>query len=619
MWLVVMPRAVWPSLGTMRFSILRRAVVDGAKVRVSSDEVVAPSAVRYAWGNDPKANMVNGQGMLASPFRTDEFVFVAATVPGIPEGTTSFEGAEAGGFEDLVTAGGRWIAEKGHAEVNAKFAHRGRQCLHIRGGDERRVEFVPTRSEQAWGQLSFQAERWTMRKPFSFRVEARVAGAWSEIYDGDREIRVGARFLSAVAIPVPVGAERFRLTCSAPEGGGILIDDVRLAPAKKMEVKVEQSWPVVPVLIGKADNPALKIRFDADGSLEAKTVTAIQLSPAGTDRLEDIKSVRVSVGGKAFGEPSAPRVAMNFSGEYELRDGVNDFLVMIELAEGASLDRRVKVVAAEVKLDAVVREPGVPEGDGRLRTGVALRQRGQDDSDAYRIPGLATTNAGTLIAVYDNRYRGGGDLPGDIDVGMSRSTDGGQSWEPMRVIMDMGDDPKWSYDGIGDPAVLVDRETGVIWVAATWSHGERSWHGSGPGLEPEETGQLMLAKSEDDGLTWSAPVNITKQVKTPEWRFVLQGPGKGITMRDGTLVFPAQFRGKNEAPVGGKPFSTLIYSRDRGVTWTIGEGVKIDTTEAQLVELDDGSIMINCRDNRGGSRSVYTTKDLGANVGRACE
>jgi sialidase-1 len=130
-------------------------------------------------------------------------------------------------------------------------------------------------------------------------------------------------------------------------------------------------------------------------------------------------------------------------------------------------------------------------------------------------------------------------------------------------------------------------------------------------MAPEETGQFMLVKSEDDGKTWSKPINITKQIKDPKWRFVLQGPGKGITMRDGTLVFPAQFRGGNEAPVSGKPFSTLIYSKDRGTTWKIGTGVKIDTTEAQLVELGDGSIMINCRDNRGGSRSIYTTKDFG--------
>ena len=82
-------------------------------------------------------------------------------------------------------------------------------------------------------------------------------------------------------------------------------------------------------------------------------------------------------------------------------------------------------------------------------------------------------------------------------------------------------------------------------------------------------------------------------------------------MRDGTIVFAAQYRAADGPPHEGKPFSTLIWSKDHGETWTIGAGVKIDTTEAQVVELADGRIMINCRDNRRGSRSVYTTTDLG--------
>ncbi|MCB1133169.1 MAG: exo-alpha-sialidase, partial [Verrucomicrobiae bacterium] len=188
-------------------------------------------------------------------------------------------------------------------------------------------------------------------------------------------------------------------------------------------------------------------------------------------------------------------------------------------------------------------------------------------------------------------------------VGASRSTDGGRTWEPMRVAMDMG---KGAGDGVGDPCVFVDRVTGRIWIAALWSHGNRAWNGSGPGLEPAETGQLVLVHSDDDGKTWSKPRNITKEVKDPAWRLLLDGPGTGITMKDGTIMFPAQYRAAD-----GKPWSTLVYSKDRGETWQIGTGVKSDTTEAQLVETEEGVIMINCRDNRGGARTVATTRDLG--------
>ncbi|MCL4162882.1 UNVERIFIED_CONTAM: hypothetical protein GTU68_002512, partial [Idotea baltica] len=161
----------------------------------------------------------------------------------------------------------------------------------------------------------------------------------------------------------------------------------------------------------------------------------------------------------------------------------------------------------------------------------------------------------------------------------------------------------------GDPSVLVDGKTGTIWVAAVWAHGhpgERNWWASKPGLSPHETSQFMLVKSQDDGLTWSQPINITSQIKDPKWHLLLQGPGKGITMSDGTLVFPAQFKDETEIP-----HATIIYSSDRGETWKIGTGAKSNTTESQVVELEDGSLMLNMRDNRGGSRSVYTTRDMG--------
>ena len=100
------------------------------------------------------------------------------------------------------------------------------------------------------------------------------------------------------------------------------------------------------------------------------------------------------------------------------------------------------------------------------RTGVAIRKAGDDGVNTYRIPGIVQTNKGTLIAVYDIRYNDSRDLPGNIDVGMSRSTDNGKSWEPMKVIMDMG--APHENNGIGDPAILFDPVTRKIFVASLW-------------------------------------------------------------------------------------------------------------------------------------------------------
>jgi sialidase-1 len=148
------------------------------------------------------------------------------------------------------------------------------------------------------------------------------------------------------------------------------------------------------------------------------------------------------------------------------------------------------------------------------------------------------------------------------------------------------------------------------------------WWASKPGMKPEETGQFMLVKSTDDGQTWSQPINITSQIKDPAWQLLLQGPGRGITMTDGTLVFPAQFKTDlgTKALDGGQYtcHSTIVYSKDQGKTWQIGTGAKSNTTEAQVVELADGSLMLNMRDDRNrtdkgetNGRAVAVTTDLG--------
>lgn len=270
----------------------------------------------------------------------------------------------------------------------------------------------------------------------------------------------------------------------------------------------------------------------------------------------------------------------------------------------------------------------LPSGKYIFRPGVVLRAHGQDNVDTYRIPGLITTNKGTLIAVYDNRYNNSKDLQEDIDIGMSRSTDGGQTWQPMKVIIDMGEFGGRSQrlNGTGDPCVLYDDKTNTIWVAALWMSGasetQMLWWASKPGMSPEETGQFMLVKSTDDGMTWSQSINITSQVKDPAWQLLLQGPGRGITTSDGTLVFPAQFKPDlgTKAIDGGQYtcHSTIVYSKDHGETWHIGSGAKSNTTEAQVVQLSDGSLMLNMRDDRNradksetNGRAVAVTTDMG--------
>ena len=254
----------------------------------------------------------------------------------------------------------------------------------------------------------------------------------------------------------------------------------------------------------------------------------------------------------------------------------------------------------------------INSGQTKHRLARKVRTAGDDGVAAYRIPGLVTTKQGTLVGVYDIRHENSRDLQGDIDVGISRSTDGGLTWGPMIVAMDMGEWGGLSQDvnGIGDPCIPVDEVTGDLLIFAAWTHGgkagQAAWWTAGNGFEPGQTPQLMMVRSKDDGLTWSEPVNLTRQIKKEEWNFTFQGPGRGITMDDGTLVVPFQHQEADRTPAAG-----IIYSRDRGNTWHIHEYAKINTTESQVAEVEPGVLMLNMRDNRGTGRAVYVTRDMG--------
>jgi len=534
--------------------------------------------------------------------------------PNIPFiASISFEEAKPGPFDRLETAIGTWTPEVGRTIVDDKHAKTGKHCLQLPGGDRTSVTLQIAEEVDTSGSLSFWAERWTRRTPFSFRIEKNCGGSWKEIFNGDKKVRVGRAFLSHVMVPLGDDTiKQLRLTVTSPPKAGILIDDIRIAPAQPQEIVGVEIAPFsLPALVGNDSSPLVKLRVETTGILNPISVTEIRGTLDGTTDRSDLASVHVRSGGTQ--QETQPAADGSFACALpeslgKLKEGENFLWVCGRLSKDANIDHRVGAAITEVAFSNG-QTMTLDAAPSMQRMGIAVRQGDDDGVHTYRIPGLTTTNRGTLIGVYDVRRRGGGDLPGDIDVGMSRSTDGGRTWESMEVIMDMGDDPQWHYDGIGDPALLVDRGTGTIWVAATWSHGNRSWRGSGPGLQPEETGQLMLVRSDDDGVTWSEPINITKQVKQPEWCFILQGPGKGITMRDGTIVFAAQYQDPPER--NRLPHSTIIYSKDHGETWHVGTGVFDDTTESQVVEIEPGVLMLNCRYNRKPVRVVMTTRDMG--------
>ena len=236
-------------------------------------------------------------------------------------------------------------------------------------------------------------------------------------------------------------------------------------------------------------------------------------------------------------------------------------------------------------------------------------------SKNFRIPGVAVTPKGTLVAVFDNRFHHSGDLPADITVGVSTSKDGGNTWSPIRTALGVAGIP--GGHGIGDPCVLVDPSNGRIWVAAMRApnSGHPIWASEKGTIDPKRCAQFILAYSDDEGQTWSAPINITENVKrlgdpdTADWGVVFQGPGAGIALADGTLIFPAQVWGhRGKAP----HHSLLVYSTDHGKTWTSSKENPYGGSESVAVQLPDGSVLLNTREGQGpASRVTARTTDLG--------
>lgn len=393
----------------------------------------------------------------------------------------------------------------------------------------------------------------------------------------------------------------------------------RADDADRGDLTASFSQRVHPVLIRNDHNPLFHLVITADKPFVI--VNSIAVSLEGTDDVADVEALEMFVtDGDAFtadarfGDAVTPEPSVVLRGHARLRAGANHFWLSCRLRADANLDHRVDATCTRVETSAgsivpVDATPGV-----RKRIGIALRRPQDDNVHTCRIPALATTPKGTLLSVYDMRRRARRDLQEDIDIGLSRSTDGGQSWEPVRVIMDMGEHgglPQ-EQNGCSDPGIVVDRNTGEIFCAAVWMNGRPGKHqwskgGSEPGFEIGKSAQFLMVRSADDGITWTPPENMTRKLKKPEWILMAPSPQQGITLGDGTLVMPGQGRDAED-----RHFSTLIVSRDHGSTWNVGSTSAAGNTECQAVELDDGSIMLNARTEHPTKfRSVWITEDLG--------
>jgi len=225
---------------------------------------------------------------------------------------------------------------------------------------------------------------------------------------------------------------------------------------------------------------------------------------------------------------------------------------------------------------------------------------GTEGYHTFRIPAVIATKKGTLLAFAEGRKGGGGDS-GDIDTVLKRSRDGGKNWEPLQIVLGEG------ANTVGNPCPVVDQKTGTIWLLFTRNLGEDTEAKIRAGTA-KGTREVWVTHSTDDGLNWSAPVDVTATTKAPDWTWYATGPGVGIQLRSGRLLIPC-----DHGVAGTKLFrSHVIYSDDHGLTWKRGGVVGDNTNECQAAELSDGSVLINMRSYHGKNRrAIARSRDGG--------
>lgn len=235
-------------------------------------------------------------------------------------------------------------------------------------------------------------------------------------------------------------------------------------------------------------------------------------------------------------------------------------------------------------------------------------QSGKEDYHTYRIPSLLVTKKGTLLAFCEGRKKSTSDT-GDIDLVLKRSTDMGKTWQPLQVVWD---DDK---NTCGNPCPVVDQKTGTIWLLLTHNFGSDNEKQIVEGTS-KGSRTVWVCKSEDDGATWTKPVEISRDVKQKDWTWYATGPGVGIQLRSGRLLIPCD----NKVAGTKERQSHVIYSDDGGMAWKLGGVVGPGCNESQAVELSDGTVHLNIRSYAGNNRRlVALSKDGGLTFSKPVE
>jgi sialidase-1 len=232
---------------------------------------------------------------------------------------------------------------------------------------------------------------------------------------------------------------------------------------------------------------------------------------------------------------------------------------------------------------------------------------GEDGYHTYRIPAVAATPSGTVLAFAEGRVSRSDHARNDIVL--KRSTDNGSTWGDLQVVAADG------TNSLNNPCVVVLPESGRVLLMfqryPTRSGGER---GVDPGLSGENICSNKLMYSDDKGATWSPIRDITATTKRPtEVTSIASGPGNGIVLRrgphKGRIIFPF-----NQGPAGSWRVYA-VFSDDGGANWSYGAVAEHGSpgmgNEVLMAELSDGRVRLNSRSHEGAHLRKTAVSDDG--------
>ena len=210
----------------------------------------------------------------------------------------------------------------------------------------------------------------------------------------------------------------------------------------------------------------------------------------------------------------------------------------------------------------------------------------------YRIPALATAPDGTLLAAIDERVPSCKDLGQNLDINivLRKSFNHGKDWTAVEKVVDFPFGISAS-----DPSFIIDQQAGSIFLFYNYMD-----H-----LKERDHYRFQYVQSVDNGITWSDPVDITSEISKPEWskNFVFITSGNGIQTKEGWLLHTLVHVGEKSGYVFG--------SDDHGQSWFLRNYPLKPADESKLVELSDGSWMLNARVNGLGKRMIHISADQG--------